>query len=111
MRDDNLGAVSATTDTGAYQRDRRTIFEQARLGREGQSRVAQGEWRLPVRMRVPNGLQPEPHQVSKARPLRSEMCLVGLKPVLREHQEVSSIEASPEAAGTMPRKLQKTEKK
>jgi hypothetical protein len=39
------------------------------------------------------------------------MCLVGLKPVLREHQEVSSIEASPEAAGTMPRKLQKAEKK
>jgi hypothetical protein len=39
------------------------------------------------------------------------MCLVGLKPVLTEHQEVSSIEASPEAAGTMPRQPQKTEKK
>jgi hypothetical protein len=39
------------------------------------------------------------------------MCLVRLEPVLTENQEVSSMQASPEAAGTMPRKPQTTEKK
>jgi hypothetical protein len=39
------------------------------------------------------------------------MCVVRLEPAPTEHQEVSSMQASPEAAGTMPRKLQTTEKK
>src|ERR1700694_1890555 len=109
MRDDNLGGDSATRDTGAFQRNRRTLFEQARLGRVGQSRVAHGEWRLPVRMRVSNGRQRQPRQMSKARPPTSEMCLIRLKPVPTEHQEGRSMQASPEAAATMPRKPQTTE--